>query len=354
MSRLNWFPVPAMPAIMLDLLEEPLRRAGNLWRYLVKPAIWAVFGIAAALLGQAFYIAISGNSDLAAFGSSLTSDLLWYRLWPNDTYTFGVIPGTILASLPALVLLYQLLRGRLHEFHPLRILGLAAMLLVLLAGGLVVSTKIGGGGDLHNMDAYLAMLGLIVIALVGGQVETDASPRASFAKPGWVLLAFLVVIPAGLAFLRVQAPIRYKPAQAERDLAQLRAATQEYSRSGEVLFMYERHLLTFGMIPGIPVVRDYEVVTLMEMAISGNQPYLEKFQRDIDTHRFAAIVMRPSNLEVTTGDFVEENNAWNSLVAFPVYCEYEPVLTLESSNTQVYVPRRQRECPIPGTEKTQP
>ena len=354
MSRLNWFPVPAMLAIMLYLLEEPLSSAGNLWRYLFKPAMWIICGLVAALLGQAFYIAVSGNTDLAAFGSSLTSDLLWYRLWPSDTYVFGIIPGIILVSLPAVILLYWLLRGRLRDLHPVRLLGSGAMLLVLFTGGLVVSTKIGGGGDLHNMDAYLVMLGLIVTYLVGQGVQTETSPRILFQTPSWTLLAFLLVIPVGLSFLKVSAPIHYNQPQAAEDLVQLRETTQAYSRSGEVLFIYERHLLTFNMIPDVPVVKDYEVVTLMEMAISGNNPYLDKFYQDINTHRFAAIVMRASNLAVNTGDFAEESNAWNIRVAYPVYCEYEPVLTLKSSNIRVYVPRQQRECPIPSAEETQP
>jgi hypothetical protein len=118
--------------------------------------------------------------------------------------------------------------------------------------------------------------------------------------------------------------------------------------------MYERHLLTFKMIPEVPMVNDYELVTLMEMAISGNQAYLDRFYHDLQTHRFSAIVMRKSNLAVNAGDFLEENNAWNKLVAFPLACEYEPVLALESSNIEVRVPRSKRQCPDPSELGVQP
>lgn len=40
MSRLNWFPVPAILAITLYLLEEPYSRVGQFWRYIFKPALW--------------------------------------------------------------------------------------------------------------------------------------------------------------------------------------------------------------------------------------------------------------------------------------------------------------------------
>jgi len=346
MSRLNWFPVPAMLAIALYLLEEPVSRAADMMRYLRRPALWAVTGLAAALAGQAFYIAVSRSPDLSAFGSSFTSDLLWYRLLPNETYAFGVLPGILLVTLPAAVCLWGL-RGRLAALGMLRLAGLGAMLLMLFAGGLVVSVKIGGGGDLHNMDAYLALLALIVLYVIADRAaaEGEAVKAGEGGRPEWAVLLLLVLIPVGLSFMRVSKPIRHDAALAATDLATLGRTAQEYGEAGPVLFMYERHLLTFRMTPQLPLVNEYEVVTLMEMAISGNQAYLEAFYRDLETHRFAAIIMRRPNLAVNAGDFVEENNAWNRLVAYPLACEYEAALSLESANLQVMTPRAQRECP---------
>jgi hypothetical protein len=354
MSRVNWFPVPAMLAIALYLLEQPLSAAGSLWRYLARPALWAAAGILSAFLGQAFYIWVSGNSDLAVFGSSFSSDLLWYRLLPNATYGPGVILGIFIVSLPSALFLYWALRGRVFVLHPIRLLGLAAMLLVLFAGGLVVSTKIGGGGDLHNMDAYLVLLSLIIMYFAAHAVRDEAGGPLPAQQPPWSLLLLLAIVPVGLTFFKLSPPIRYDRAQAARDLSELGQAAELHSHSGPVLFIYERHLLTFNMVPEIPLVNDYEVLTLMEMAISGNQPYLDRFYHDLESHRFAAIVMRRSNLAVNAGDFLEENNAWNKLVAYPLYCEYRPELSLGSSSIELYVPRSQRECPVAAHEGTQP
>jgi hypothetical protein len=116
-----------------------------------------------------------------------------------------------------------------------------------------------------------------------------------------------------------------------------------YGEAGDVLFMYERHLLTFEMIPGISLVPDYEVVTLMEMAISGNQAYLGRYYEDLESHRFSAIVAHPQNLGVETGDFIEENDAWSRLVGQPLLCQYKPALTLAYSKVQILVPR-ERPC----------
>jgi hypothetical protein len=345
MSRLNWFPVPAMLAIAIYLLEEPYVRAGSLWQYVARPVLWGIAGVASALLGQSVYIAISGNTNLEAFGSSLTSALLWYRWFPSATNPIGIIPGILIVSLPLLILLVMISRGHLQNVHAMRWLGLLAMTLILLAGGLVVSTKIGGGGDLHNMDAYMVMLALIAVYFIGRRVEPEAETAASFEMAQWPGVALMLVVPVAFALLRLAPPFQYDPLRSSQDISTLRQMVQSYSRSGPVLFINERQLLTFGAIPNVPVVPDYEVVSLMEMAISGNRPYLTQLYQDLASHRFVAIVAHRQNLGVETGDFIEENNAWTTLVAQPLLCQYKPILTLEYSGTQVFVPRP-KPCPV--------
>jgi hypothetical protein len=344
MSRLNWYPVPAMLAIAIYVLEKPYCSVRSFWQYAARPVLWGAVGLATALLGQTFYIAISGNNNLEAFGSSLTSALLWYRWFPSATNPIGIIPGIVIVSLPLWILLFAMIRGHGRNLHPVRWLALLAMLLTLFVGGLIVSTKIGGGGDLHNMDAYMVMLALIGLYFLSQRVtpETPASP--SFGSPSWPGLALMLLVPVAFAFLRVAAPFHYDPGQASQDLATLRQSVQDYSKTGPVLFIYERQLLTFGLIPHVPVAPDYEVVTLMEMAISGNRPYLTQFYQDLASHRFVAIVAHKQNLNVGTGDFIEENDVWTKLVGAPLLCQYKPILTLDSSDIQVFVPRP-KPCP---------
>ena len=56
-------------------------------------------GFVAAFLAETTYIAISGN-PLSNFGTSFTSSLLWYRLFPNITYPNGIL-NSIAAGQPA-------------------------------------------------------------------------------------------------------------------------------------------------------------------------------------------------------------------------------------------------------------
>jgi hypothetical protein len=344
MSRLNWFPVPAILAITLYLLEEPFSRAGQFRKYIFTPILWGVIGLVTALLGEGFYIAISGNTDLHAFGSSLTSALLWYRWFPSDTNPIGIIPGTLIVSLPLFALIYFSSRKHLNNLHPLRWFGLISMSVILLAGGLVVSTKIGGGGDLHNMDAYMVLLALVAIYFFCQRVETETTTTPGFEKVTWPIIALMLMVPIGFSISRVVPPFTFNKFNAAEDLSVLRESVESYSKTGEVLFIYERQLVTFGMIPNVKIVPEDEVVSLMEMAISGNKPYLNKFYADLANHRFAAIVAHKQNLGVSTGDFIEESDVWTNLVAQPLLCQYKPVITLTFSNIQVFVPRT-KPCP---------
>ena len=244
-----------------------------------------------------------------------------------------------IVSFPIAVLTAGRLRAASDALHSFRVAILGAMLLILLAGGLVVSTKIGGGGDLHNMDAYMVLLAVLGAYSLWGAVKSDRPDDAIRSDPPWPAVLLVILVPVAFSLLRLANPFSYDRTRAAADLSTLRGEVQTYSKEGEVLFMYERHLRTFGMIEDVPMAGEYEVVTLMEMAISGNERYLHQYYRDLETHRFAAIVAHPQHLGVETGDFVEENDTWNRLVAQPLLCQYKPAVTLDYSNIQILVPR---------------
>ena len=342
-SRVNWFPVPAMLAIAIYILEMPINDKG--WKYWFPPFIWSVCGIAAAFISQLVYIQISGNADAAAFGSSFTSDLIWSRLLPNETFPMGILPGILLVSAPALIAIVQVMRGK-ASVHPLRWSALISMLIVLFVGGMIVSTKIGGGGDLHNMDAYLVMLSVLVTSIWANQAaaETDAGPMSG--RVGWGVVAAGLRIPLGFAIRHIGFYPSFDETVAEKDVQALQDALEG---GGEILFVTERQLITFDYLNGITLLPEYEQSELMEMAMSRNRPYLENFYADLHDRRFALIVAEDQKFtQQKEGAFVEENVAWVRYVGAPLLCNYKPVVTLASNNLQVFEPRpRQVECKDP-------
>ncbi len=346
-SRVNWFPVPAMLAIAIYLLEVPVNDKG--WKYWLTPFIWGVGGVVAALVSQFVYIQISGNADVAAFGSSFTSDLIWSRLLPNETFPMGILPGILLVSAPVLAALYQMLHGKTASLHPLRWLALLTMLAVLFIGGAVVSTKIGGGGDLHNMDAYLVMLSVVVTAFWANQVAVEKEAMPMWGEVRWGVAAAVLLIPLGFAIRHIGFYPAFDKAVAEKDIQLLQDALQN---GGEILFITERQLITFDYVNGVTLVPEYEQSELMEMAMSRNRAYLDQYYADLHDRRFALIVAEDQKFtQQKQGAFVEENVAWVRFVGAPLLCNYKPVVTLTSNNIQVFEPRpKQVDCKDPFAE----
>ncbi len=124
-SRVNWYPVPGMIAAVLYLVEQPVN-GKSLWRYLSRPFLWLVLGTVVAFLSQRIYIQLSGL-DPESFYTSLSSDLLWYRLLPNATYFLGLVPAALLASLPMWLVMYLVIRAnRLEQWNSVRLLLIGA------------------------------------------------------------------------------------------------------------------------------------------------------------------------------------------------------------------------------------
>jgi hypothetical protein len=127
-------------------------------------------------------------TDIGLFYTSLASDLLWYRLLPNASYFLGILPAALLASLPLWFAMYVVIRSRKGDWHPLRLFFILAALFVLFIGGLVVSLKIGGGANLHNMDAYFSLLLIVFAYLVFAYRREDGELGNQSHYIGWSLL----------------------------------------------------------------------------------------------------------------------------------------------------------------------
>jgi hypothetical protein len=352
-SRVNWFPVPAMLAISIYLMEMPIENKG--WRYWLTPFVWGITGIGFAILSQFIYINISGNADIRAFGSSFTSDLLWNRLLPNDISPLGIFLGVLIVSAPLFFAIAQILRRKFYHLHPLRWLALSSLLIVLFLGGLAVSTKIGGGGDLHNMDAFLVMLALIASSFFAGRIVGDDHPNPAWGQISWPVIAAVMLVPLGFALRQIGSFQNYDHASVKKDIQKLQQVTSKAAagNSGEVLFITERQLLTFKILTNIPLISEYEQLELMEMAMSGNREYLEQYYSDLNNHRFAVIIAEKQKKYTTQKKipFIEENNAWVRYVGAPLLCAYEPIESLSSTNVQIFVPRpSQPACKDPFSE----
>lgn len=342
LSRVNWFPVPAMLAIAIYLLETPFRNHSNFLTYFARPLVWGAAGLLSALAAQAAYIPLSGNQDPSMFASSFTSLLLWHRLLPSATSGWGILPLGLLVSLPLLTLIALNTLRRGSGWHPLRLLGLGGIGAVLLIGGLVVSTKIGGGSNLHNLDAYFVVLMLIGAYFLFGKAVPDQSPSHFVPFRPTVLLLLILSMPVIWSLAEFSLPAPKDLQQAQVTLNSLNELVGKAAQRGEVLFISQRHLLTFGYVKDVPLVADYELLLLSEASISNNRTLLERFYTDLKNRRFSMIIvdrLNPSLQRPKIDAFAEENNLWVDRIAFPILEYYGEEAYFGEQNLQVLVPK---------------
>lgn len=335
-SRVNWIPIPAMIAIALYLLETPLAHK-SLLRYLALPALYTLLGLATAYAARQWYFSIS---DISAemFNAAFWQLLLWYRLFPSGLHPLGILPAGLLMTAPLALLIWAHLRE--NRWHWIRVAGLVAMLLILLIGGFVVSAKIGGGSNLHNLDGFLTLSLLVGLYLLCDRfipdVSRDASPRP-FA-PLMVTLAILAV-----TFFTVSPTFPSLPVsdRHEDSLARLQQLVDEtLANGGQVLFISQRHLLTFGRITGVPLVPEYDNIALMEFAMSNYRPLIDQFHADIAAHKYALIIAPtpPGQLQTRDAPFAEENNAWAKRVSIPMLRAYKIIAEFPEGDFVVLAP----------------
>ncbi|MBI5950549.1 MAG: hypothetical protein HY865_02730 [Chloroflexi bacterium] len=374
-SRFTWLFAPGIWLGMLELAGASLqnnRLDTNVW---VRAVLLGLVGMAGGQYGSAIVSLFvggpqvdSGISVVSAISrvSAPTQPLLWYRLLPNETYGPGIIVGLAIATLPLMAFLTYLLLTRKWTPNIWQKLAMIVPLLAFLVVGLVVSTKIGGGGDLHNTDMFL--IGLVFTAIIAwqnGGGEWLMNNRVHL-YPLWVKLALVLLFaipglqPLGqmqsyhfgenaswlktLSGAKSGSEIQVLPAQDEVDsaLRLIQGAVDKAKTQGEVLFMDQRQLLTFGYIKDVPLVPDYEKKLLMDRAMSEDAAYFDGFYADLAAHRFSLIISQPmarSKKDISVFEFGEENNAWVKWVTRPVMCYYTPLETMKNVNVQLLVPR---------------
>jgi hypothetical protein len=393
-SRFTWLFAPGMWAVMLEM-NRTVRHAYSLdrraWARAIGVGAAGVFGGYAApfwipdLLQWARSIgetasaapapspvveavASPGVTVEAVNASVAAQPLLWYRLLPNATYGEGILIGLALAAVPLIAILIYLSRSGRWKLDFWQKLSVVLPLLSFLVVGLIVSVKIGGGGDLHNLDMFI--IGLMFAGAIAWRHGAFRWIKEMRTAPAWVqlMLVALIVIPGykplthmtplsingDIATVATLADIVEDPLpnplpdtlpsdeDTMKELEKVRRAVAQASQTGEVLFMDQRQLLTFGYIQDVPLVVDYDKKVLINKAMSDDARYFAGFYQDLAAQRFSLIITNPVNrrLDKSEGHFAEENNAWVKWVSTPLLCYYEPLDRLKRVDVELLAPRQ--------------
>jgi hypothetical protein len=127
----------------------------------------------------------------------------------------------------------------------------------------------------------------------------------------------------------------------KESLSVIRSQIDNALPEGDILFMDQRQLLTFGYITNVPLIPEYDKKVLIEYAMSKRRPYFEQYYSDLKQKRFSLIITQPLNTPKKGSEdgFGEENNAWVKWVAQPLLCYYEIKQTLLEVNVQLLSPK---------------
>jgi hypothetical protein len=367
-SRFTWTFAIGIWAVMLEFGMAKLRAGVVEKRTWVRSIIVGLAGILGGFVLPKIVGVFQGQYNAGVSASQITAHLklqplLWYRLLPNATYEEGVLLGTLKVALPLIVVLIYLIYSGRWVLNIWQKLAFILPLFLFLVVGLIVSTKAGGGGDLHNLDMFF--IGLLFVAVVawfngGRQWVRDVDAQPFFIR---LMLIVIMVIPmlGYVSWFRLPnysgdpvwlltltgaknlSGLGFLPEQEETDevLNVIRTNVATAQGQGEVLFMDQRQLLTFGYVQGVPLILDYEKKMVMDYAMSQKSDYFSLFYRDLASHRFSLIISDPLHVPVKTSasEFGEENNAWVNWAARPILCYYEPLETYTKFRTQLLVPR---------------
>jgi hypothetical protein len=349
LSRWTWTYAPGLWAGMLALLDEtdPGFRKDQ-WKQLVRPVSLGLAGYIGGQFMPPLITWIQGGQAGSAAVSLLIDPsrglsrqpLLWDRLFPNSTYTPGILLGTLWAALPVVVLLLWLALKGTWKVNFWQAAGILVPSLAFLGVGLVASTKIGGGSNLHNLDMFW-----VALVLVAGWAWKDlvyACTHAKLTRKLGIVLVSVVLISPAMYAIQYGSPLVLPPEeQVQAALTSIRQNVASGQQSGPVLFLDDRQLLTFGEVTNVPLVVEYEKKYLMDQAMADNADYFKQFNKDLAAHRFTMIITEPLalNHKDLENNFSQENNAYVHWVTSPLMCYYQPKITFNEVSTQILVPR---------------
>jgi hypothetical protein len=349
LTRYTWSFAPAIWGVLLSLFNNKKNSAETNQIDWIRAITSGVAGLFGGLVLPTLMPLTSGGTTQEFQGAILSSAqstlqsqaLIWSRLLPNETYAPGIGLGTLLATLPLILILIVFIKQTRQKFNIWQFLAACGSCLVFLAVGLIASVKIGGGSNLHNLDMFF--INLLLLAGVawkrkGQDWLTGFRNHRLIEKFLMSCLVIFPLYPTLLIAYPLNLPSRDSQIEA---LTYIQKSVREAKNIGEVLFIDQRQLLTFGQVSDVSLVPDYEKKYLMNQAMSGDQVLFKKFYDDLRNHRFSLIINEPSFIDYQSEDFSfgTENDVWVEWVAKPLACYYRSLRTYKNLGVELLIPR---------------
>ena len=350
-SRYTWVFAPGMWAVMWDFIDRDFSEYPGFWLNWKKSIFLgcsALFGgfvlppfLNRLLSEPAISDGIVNLNKISNLGAN--HPLLWNRLFPNSTYGLGIILNLIMVTLPLifLILLPMITKNwRLNIWQKLVMFGFPFLFLVV---GLVVSTKVGGGSNLHNLDMFfISLVFLAGLSWKNGlrEIVLLHNPATKWA---YLFIMAFILLPAWKNMSAIKPVTPPSPELVNEALNVLTSSVADASKKGEVLFVDQRQIITFGHVGDLPLVTEYEKKVIMNAAMANDQVYFDQYYSDLKSRRFSLIVIEPITIHFQKEDqaFQYENNTWVKWVSIPTSCYYKSIFRSEEFLFELLIPRDQ-------------
>ncbi len=341
-DRLHWAFAPGLWAGLYSLLliSDPKLSFKN-WKQLNKPVLLGLAGLFGGVLipiGINFLQNSGGGSEaFSSIPSAFSQVLLWDRLLPNLTYGFGIILGITFAALPLYLLIVLLARKRVWKFNRFQNMCIAIIAVAFLVVGLIASTKIGGGADLHNLDLFI-LVSVIVLSTASDFWGWISNNGINFSWAGLIICVFFI-FPSLYMFRSGNRLLLPQANEIDGILAAIQeAADDTWESGGEILFMDQRQLITFDLIQNVKMIDDFDKKVLINELFHPDSNYIDGFHQDIQNQRFMYIVsdpIREFRSEADFSTFADEEYLWWEWVEIPLLENY--VVIFESFEPSVFI-----------------
>ena len=343
-SRWTWAYVPCVWVSILFILKikGPIFRKNNLnnllWIFFIS-AISLISGQINRIIDMGTTVFNNNALNIIQIPSISKQPLLLERLFPNSTFTLGILIGILFAVLPILLLIFFLSKQEFKN-NIFQYVYTALMLIILFIIGCIASIKIGGGSNLHNFDMFLVTLALIFSTVIN-KIHFDQLHNKTYFSLFIILIILALVLPALFVFQNSQKLFLYDGEKVNSVIKDIENEIVKRKDRGEILFIDQRQLLTFGYIKNIPLVDDYEKKLLMDKSLSSDYKYFDKFYYDLYKKRFSLIINENSSPSLIDSEysFSIENNLYSYRVLQPLLCFYEPIETYPDEGIQLLIPR---------------
>jgi len=345
-SRWTWSYAPGLWAGLGSLLMiENLSFKREKIRDFTRPVVLGLAGLFGGRILPELPDILSGSEAAAVqvlpdISRSVTRQpLLWDRLCPNSTYPPGILLGILWASLPLIIFLVVLGAQKVWKPNWLKTTASVVVAAAFFAAGLTASVKIGGGSNLHNLDMFLVTL-VLLAARAGASFHEKFMGKTNVNFWLTMLAVVALVFPITYALRPSGKPNLPAEEEVTASLAAIREQIAQVPDNGEILFIDHRQLLTFGLVPQVNLVDEYEKKKLMDEALSGNAAYFAPFFDDIREQRFDLIINEPLNVIIRGEDYAfgDENDAYVKWVTIPLTCGYEAVYTNSETGVELLIP----------------